>query len=386
MTVSKKPPSWPCVIGALALLVSPVAADAQQAAGAQRRAAPAPQTAGAPPAAGAQRRAPGAPQATGLPRQAPGAPRAAGAQREPGGPPPAGAQREPGGPPPAGAQRAPGGPPPADAQRATGPRGRAVPRTARPVLRTRAWYGPGYGYYSPYYYPGYLYGPGWGLHPFGPWAPYQYWGGYYRERGSVRLQVKPEETEVYVDGYYAGVVDSYDGFFQRLSLPPGRHDIELRLEGYRSIQEQVYLGVGQTYRIEHMMEPLGPGETTPPPPEPQPEADVEPGPEPDAFFPPGPDAAAPPLAPAAGFGRLVVRVQPSDASIFVDGEEWYSPDGSRLELEVGAGRHRIEVRREGYESYVTDVAVRSGESRAVNISLPRNRPEAREEPAPGPGA
>ena len=258
-------------------------------------------------------------------------------------------------------------------------------RTSRPVLRTRAWYGPGYGYYSPFYHPGYFYGPGWGLHPYGPWGAYQYWGGYYRERGSVRLQVKPEETEVYVDGYYAGVVDSFDGFFQRLSLPPGRHDIELRLEGYRSIQEQVYLAVGQTYRIEHMMEPLGPGETTPPPPEPRAEAEFEPDLEPDAFFPPGPDPAAPPLAPVAGFGRLVVRVQPTDASIFVDGEEWYSPDGSRLELEVGAGRHRIEVRREGYESYVTDVAVRSGESRAVNISLPRNRPEPPEEPAPDPG-
>ena len=134
------------------------------------------------------------------------------------------------------------------------------------------------------------------------------------------------------------------------------------------------------------MEPLGPGETTPPPPEPRAEAEIEPGLEPDVFFPPGPDFAAPPLAPAAGFGRLVVRVQPSDASIFVDGEEWYSPDGSRLELEVGAGRHRVEVRREGYESYVTDVTVRSGESRAVNISLPRNRPEAPEEPAPDPGA
>ena len=361
MTVSKRSTSWPCVIGALALLASPVAADAQQAAGAQRRAAPAPQTAGAPQAAGAQRRAPGAPQGTAARRPAPEAPRAAGARQAPSGQQTAGARRAP------------------------GARGRAVRRTSRPVLQTRAWYGPAYGhYYSPLYYPGYFYGPSWGLHPYGPWGPYQYWGGYYRERGSVRLQVKPEETEVYVDGYYAGVVDSYDGIFQRLSLPPGRHDIELRLEGYRSIQEQVYLSIGQTYRIEHVMEPLGPGETTPPPPEPRAEAEIEPDLEPDPFAELGTAPAT--FAPAAGFGRLVVRVQPVDASIFVDGEEWYSPDGSRLELDVGAGRHRVEVRREGYESYVTDVTVRSGESRAVNISLPRNRPAAPEEPGPGPGS
>ena len=213
------------------------------------------------------------------------------------------------------------------------------------MLQTRAWYGPGYGYYSPFYSPGYFYGPGWGLHPYGPWGPYPYYGGYYyRERGSVRLQVKPVETEVYVDGYYAGVVDSYDGFFQRLSLPPGQHDIELRLEGYRSIQEQVYLTIGQSYRIQHEMERLGPGETTPPPPMPPAEPDVEPAPEP--FARPDTDRTEPwREITVAGFGRIVVRVQPTDAAIFVDGEEWQSPDGSRLELEVGVGRHRIEVRR-----------------------------------------
>ena len=134
------------------------------------------------------------------------------------------------------------------------------------------------------------------------------------------------------------------------------------------------------------MEPLGPGETTPPPP------DREPSRRPRRSWPrtrspePGPEPTTPSFAPVTGFGRLVVRVQPTDASIFVDGEEWYSPDGSRLELEVGVGRHRIEVRREGYESYVTDVTVRNGDSTAVNISLPRNRPETPEEPAPGPGA
>ena len=379
MTVSKRSTSWSCVIGALTLLASPVAADARQTAGAsqagaQRRATAGPQAAGAS-QAGAQRRATAGPQAAGASqagaqRRAAGAPREAGASQ-------AGAQRRA-----AGAPRESGA-----RQRGDGARTRGAVRRTRPVLQTRAWYGPGYGYYSPFFHPTYLYAPQWGPYSFGPWGGYPYYRGYYyRERGSVRLQVKPEETEVYVDGYYAGVVDSYDGFFQRLSLPPGRHDIELRLEGYRSIQEQIYLTIGQSYRIEHLMEPLGPGETTPPPPVPRDEPEVEPALEVEPFAEPGRDFAMPSPAPVAGFGRLVVRVQPADASIFVDGEEWYSPEGSRLELEVGVGRHRIEVRREGYEAYVTDVTVRSREPTAVNISLPRIRPEGREEPGPGPGA
>ena len=329
MTVSKRFPPWLCMIGALALLAGP-AADARPAAAAQ-------------PSAGAQ---PGT-----------AAPTSAGAQ-------PAGAR------PAAGVPRTDGVP-------------RRAARRGRAVLPTRAWFGPGYGYYAPFHHPAYFYGPPWGPGPYGPWGPHPFPGGYYyRERGSVRLQVKPVETEVYVDGYYAGVVDSYDGFFQRLSLPPGRHDVELRLEGYRSIREQVYLGVGQSFRIEHVMEPLGPGETTPPPPTPRSGADVEPDPAPEPLAWPGEDRTVPP----AGFGRLLVRVRPADATIHVDGEEWRTPEGSRLELELGAGRHRIEVRRAGHEGYVTDVTVRDGETTAVNVSLPRNRPESPREPGPGPGA
>jgi hypothetical protein len=249
------------------------------------------------------------------------------------------------------------------------------------VLRTSARYGPVRGY-LPYAYRSYrqrpyrygAYGYGYGPYGYGGWGRYPYYGGYGGyERGSLRLQVKPEATEVYVDGYYAGIVDSYDGFFQRLHLPAGQHNVELRLEGFRSIQEQMYLTEGSTYRIEHDMEPLGPGETTAPPP------------TPPATPPQAPDQAAAPFggdpgAPSAprgvtDFGRLAIRVQPTDAVILVNGEEWRSPDAARLELELGLGQHRIEVSREGYERYITDVEVRPGETTTVNVSLPRNEDE-----------
>ena len=38
----------------------------------------------------------------------------------------------------------------------------------------------------------------------------------YRGVGSIRLKVKPTDAQVYVDGYFMGVVDSFDGSFQRL--------------------------------------------------------------------------------------------------------------------------------------------------------------------------
>ena len=145
----------------------------------------------------------------------------------------------------------------ADAQRRRGGRR----RVARPAVRVNVGFGyrPFFygGFYSPYYYQpyGYYYGP-------------PYVGAYYEPTGALRVQVKPEATEVWVDGYLAGVADSFDGFFQRLRLPPGEYDIELRLDGYRSVRERVLLSPGSTFKIEHFMEPLQPGETTPPPPEP----------------------------------------------------------------------------------------------------------------------
>ncbi len=266
----------------------------------------------------------------------------------------------------------------ADAQRR-----RAVRRAprSRPVLRTSARYGPGYGYrpylYRPSVYGSYGYGPygyGYGPYGYGGWGGHPYYGAYGGyDRGSLRLQVKPEATEVYVDGYYAGIVDSYDGFFQRLHLPAGQHDVELRLEGFRSIQEQMYLTAGSTYRIEHDMEPLGPGETTAPPPTPPAAPPTPPG-QAAAPFPGDPGAPSAPRE-ATDFGRLAIRVQPTDAVILVDGEEWRSPDSARLELELGPGQHRIEVSREGYERYITDIQVRPGETTAVNVSLPRNEEE-----------
>jgi hypothetical protein len=99
------------------------------------------------------------------------------------------------------------------------------------------YYGPwgGYFYYDPYWWSYYHYGY------YGPYygPSYGYYGGYSRrysdygyDYGALRLKVKPREAQVYVDGYFAGVVDDYDGIFQKLRLREGGHRIELRAEGY----------------------------------------------------------------------------------------------------------------------------------------------------------
>ena len=74
----------------------------------------------------------------------------------------------------------------------------------------------------------------------------------------------------------------------------------------------------------------------------------------------------------SGFGTLAVRVQPRDAAVFVDGEEWSAPDGpGPLLLELASGSHQIEVRRQGFTTYRTTVQVRGNETVTLNVSLSR---------------
>ena len=144
--------------------------------------------------------------------------------------------------------------------------GTAVDRTTRPIRDG------GYYYYDPFYRYSYFYNrspygyyyPSYGLglgYFYDPWmwgyaSPYYgggggyYSGSYYgrgnRDIGAIRLKLKPEHGQVYVDGYYVGEVDSFDGIFQKLNLESGAHRIEIRAEGYETEQFEVLVIPGET--------------------------------------------------------------------------------------------------------------------------------------------
>jgi hypothetical protein len=97
----------------------------------------------------------------------------------------------------------------------------------------------------------------WGyVHLHGYYYPrYYYDYDSYPTHASIRLLVEPSDAEVYVDDYYAGVVDDFDGVFQRLHLTPGAHEITLRLGGYQTWSAEVYAEPGRTLRVHHDMIP-----------------------------------------------------------------------------------------------------------------------------------
>ena len=64
--------------------------------------------------------------------------------------------------------------------------------------------------------------------------------------------MRPRFAEVYVDGYFVGVVDQFDGVFQRLHVETGAHRIEVRAPGYETLTFDVRITPdhGTTYQGE----------------------------------------------------------------------------------------------------------------------------------------
>jgi hypothetical protein len=213
---------------------------------------------------------------------------------------------------------------------------------------------------------------------------------------SVRMQVTPKQTEVYIDNMFAGTVDDFDGIFQRLHIPPGAHEVTLYLDGYRTVHQRIYTQPTGTFRLRYNMVPLASGETAEA--RPVPAAPLEPPPgqpaagpfgpppvqgPPFAYPPPPgapgrapgpPRAGVPPPSPnAANGGTLSIRVQPANAEVLIDGERWEGPQSAddRLDVQVSAGSHHVEVRHDGYRSYQTDITVPPGITAPLNVSLSR---------------
>jgi len=223
------------------------------------------------------------------------------------------------------------------------PPGASRPEPRRPgrvvVVPEPGW--PWWGYPYPYGYP-----PRAGFRVFADW-----------ETANVRIDVSPDDAEVYVDRFYAGVVDDFDGVFQRLTLHAGPHLIEIRRTGYISLAVELDLYPGQTVTYRRTMEPAR-----------------------------GDNAPAPAIASAPGFeegavppsidtlpGEVKFDVTPEDAEIYADG--FYAGlvddfNGSQR-LQLAPGRHHVVLKMEGYETIEVDLSIDSGSGITYRATLRR---------------
>ncbi len=239
----------------------------------------------------------------------------------------------------------------------------------------------GGGFYYPYDYGYYYPGWGWGSYwwPYGSYYDGWYGGGYWgypyggwgmshnyvhRDTGAVRILVNPSEARVYVDGYYAGTVDDFDGLFQRLNVAPGRHEITLKLEGYKTHRMKVYVPFEGTLKLRYDME-KGAGETFEDLAVNIPEKDLqrerERAREESA-------AEQEDKEEAAGPATLHLSVTPADASVYVDGA-FRGTGREAASIQLPPGRHRLEIVRPGYRTVERDVETAPGEPTELNVEL-----------------
>jgi hypothetical protein len=129
-----------------------------------------------------------------------------------------------------------------------------VPLSLYPVYRGWPYYGTalafgGLGFYTNPFSSGYGY-DGYGYDGFAysgyPAALPPYSVDADGPTGGLRLKVEPKQAQVFVDGYYAGIVDDFNGHFHHLNLTPGPHHVEIRAPGYEPLAIDVSIEAHHT--------------------------------------------------------------------------------------------------------------------------------------------
>lgn len=191
-------------------------------------------------------------------------------------------------------------------------------------------------------------------------------------RAHLRIDVYPKVAAVYVDGYYAGVADDFDGLFQALPVVPGGHTVTLYLAGYRTAAKSIYLPPGSTFRLREQLIPVPPGEVSAlpilAPPLPEPPLGTYTSPRTPPHDQPAPPVLRAEVAP--GFGVLALRVQPTSAVVTIDGDEWLSANEGELVVQLAVGSHAVTVAMAGRLGFSAQVVIRENETTELNVSVP----------------
>jgi hypothetical protein len=179
--------------------------------------------------------------------------------------------------------------------------------------------------------------------------------------GALDMNVNPKQAEVWADGKYVADARDLDGDPSYLWLKQGPHRIVLYKAGFRSFEEAVDVNVGMIRELKVKLET---GES-PPPARAASEVRREP-PRPES---PEPLAEVAEKRPEAG-GDVRLRVDPRDATVYVDGE--YRGTARDLpSLRLPAGHHRVELVRPGFRPLERDFDVEA--DRTIDLELPMER-------------
>lgn len=213
---------------------------------------------------------------------------------------------------------------------------------------------------------------------------------------TLDVQTEPRRAEVFLDGEFIGVTPLNFG------ARPGRHEVRIELDDYRTVNRSIVLQPGERFRIDVGLErvrrnatvdfrssPSGAdvfldgsfiGVT------PLDDVSVGPGQHEARFTRSGYEDARVTFSVSAGedtrvntnlrqtTGSIRVQANVGGAQIFIDGRAAGTvPSGTgQITLDgFESGVHQVTVVAAGYTTYVTDVTVRSGETATVSVRQTR---------------
>jgi hypothetical protein len=243
-------------------------------------------------------------------------------------------------------------------------------------------------YYRPYrYYSGVRVGLGYYAGPY-YWGAPDYWGYayprayYYAEPvrlagryvprgGAVETDVRPKKAQVALDGQVIGRARDFNGPWDVLALPRGKHSLEFSAPGYMTLHLELDVESGGYYHLTQELlkgEGLDPRSSPEPPPAPAPPPTAATAPA------PAPEPRAAPEEPGLRSGLLHIRAEPGDAAVYLDGDFLARADElARLHgaIPVARGEHVLEVVRPGYQGQTRTIQVLGEEPTRVRIELVR---------------
>ncbi len=165
--------------------------------------------------------------------------------------------------------------------------------------------------------------------------------------GAIDCDVSPERAEIYIDGKYVGIADSFDGWPRYLYIEKGLYEIVFKLEGYEDLVKVVEVIPNKIVRINENMVRIPPSQYE----EKKEEKEGE---------------------RKRKFGKISLKVEPEEASCYLDGNFWISgKELTRLHypLQILEGKHIINVVYPGYEEYKKEIEIKEGEYLEIIIVL-----------------
>ncbi len=168
--------------------------------------------------------------------------------------------------------------------------------------------------------------------------------------GAIDCDVSPERAEIYIDGKYVGIADSFDGWPRYLFIEKGTYEIVFKLEGYEDLVKVVEVIPNKILRIKEKMVRIPPSQYKE-----KKEEKIEKEGEMKRKF-----------------GKISLKVEPEEASCYLDGNFWISgKEASRLHspLQILEGKHIINVVYPGYEEYEKEIEIKEGEYLEIIIVL-----------------